>query len=844
MSQWFDLKEQEPNALLFFRMGDFYELFFDDAHTAAAALDIALTTRGEQQGSPIPMCGVPVRAADSYLARLIKQGFRIAIVEQEISPIGTKGPMPRKIVRIVTPGTILEEELLDSEEPNLLLSIRSYRNHLGVAWCDISTGSFETKSISQESLPELLSRLSPSEILSESSILPTEFSDLSAPVFPTPDLKTSEKLLSEAVGKKIELKNKEEILASGSLLHYLRKTQAGALPLLHILDHDERSILGMDGPTRQNLEIVKSRRGEKKYSLLWAIDRNVTPAGKRLLKSWISAPSCCLNIIEDRQSAWELLSLNNFALQQLQNTLRQIPDMARILGRIRNQKGNSKSIIETRNALIGCDEITLPLQTILTEQKEKNIPPNPFLSKILGSIYARADQLKDKLVAAFPPNLNNESIIDGFDSKLDQLRYIQRNSKAMILSLEKNLKEKLETSSLKIKHHSQLGFIIEIPSAQAAKIKTKEGLILRQGTANLKRYSCIELEELSVTIKNAEEEAEIEEKRILEMFTNLISETSELDEISQALAEIDVLCSCATLKNEKGWCRPILTETPECHLSGSWHPIVATALKEQGKNSFIPNDCELFPAKRLMLLTGPNMAGKSTFLRQTALAVILAQAGFPVPAKKAKIGIADRIFSRIGASDDLARGQSTFMIEMEETAAILTQATEKSLIVVDEIGRGTATSDGISIAWATLEALHSKIKCRGIFASHFHELANLSESLPALSLYTMATREWNGELIFLHEIKPGVTFESWGIHVAAIAGIPQSIIKRAKEIRKKLEDHPQGKTQLPLFENISQPTIETKNDKLLEYIQKIDPDTLTPRQAHELLYELKTILED
>ncbi|QCE33844.1 DNA mismatch repair protein MutS [Acetobacteraceae bacterium] len=842
MSQWFDLKEQEPNALLFFRMGDFYELFFDDAHIAASALDIALTARGEQQGLPIPMCGVPVRAADAYLARLIKQGFRIAIVEQDNPPPGTKGPMPRKIVRIVTPGTITEEELLDSEEPNLLLSIRSYRNKLGIAWADISTGAFETKSIFTANLSELLARLTPSEILCEKSLLPPEFRPLLAPVFPNPSLKKSQKLLLEATGKDFETKTQEETLACGSLLDYLQETQAGTLPPLHASEEKEVSVLGMDGPTRQNLEIVKSRRGEKKYSLLWAVDRNITPAGKRLLKSWLSSPSCDIKIIEERQLAWTKLSIETEQLQKLQSALRQVPDLARVIGRIRNQRGSLKSLIETRNALLGCDEIIIPLQAILAKEKTGNIPLNTFLAKILSALYGRADNLKDQLTAAFPPDLANETITDGFDPKLDRLRHTQRNSKAMIIALESKLREQLEVSSLKIKYHSQLGFIIEMPSAQASKLKTKEGLILRQGTANLTRYSCYELEELSVTIKNAETESEIEEKRIVEELTLKIATTFELDEISQALAEIDVLCSCATLKNEKGWCCPTISETPECYLTGSWHPIVATALKEQDKDSFIPNDCALFPEKRLMLLTGPNMAGKSTFLRQTALAVILAQSGFPVPAKQAKIGISDRIFSRIGASDDLARGQSTFMIEMEETAAILTQATEKSLIVVDEIGRGTATADGISIAWATLEALHSKIKCRGIFASHFHELATLSKTLSALSLYTMATREWEGKLIFLHEIKPGVTFESWGIHVAAIAGIPASVIKRAREIREKIENPTVTINQLPLFETSVTP-LDSKESILHDKIEKIDPDSLTPRQAHDLLYELKNSLQ-
>ncbi|KMQ86769.1 dna mismatch repair protein, partial [Lasius niger] len=340
MSQWFDLKEQEPNALLFFRMGDFYELFFDDAHIAASALDIALTARGEQQGSPIPMCGVPVRAADAYLSRLIKQGFRIAIVEQDNPPPATKGPMPRKIVRIVTPGTITEEELLDSEEPNLLLAIRAYRNKLGIAWADISTGAFETKSIFTANLAELLSRLTPSEILSEEALLPVEFRPLLAPVFPTPTLKKSQKLILEATGKDFDTKTQEEALACGTLLDYLRETQAGTLPPLHAFEEKEASILGMDGPTRQNLEIVKSRRGEKKYSLLWAVDRNVTPAGKRLLKSWLSSPSCAIQIIEERQQAWTKLSIETALLQQIQSALRQVPDLARVIGRIRNQRGS------------------------------------------------------------------------------------------------------------------------------------------------------------------------------------------------------------------------------------------------------------------------------------------------------------------------------------------------------------------------------------------------------------------------------------------------------------------------------------------------------------------------
>ena len=852
MAQWFAAKADHPDALLFFRMGDFYELFFADAEAAAATLDIALSHRGEHAGTPIPMCGVPHHAAEVYLARLIRRGFRIAVVEQMEDPKTRTGKLPikREVVRIITPGTITEEALLEAGRPNLLMAVVFDGDAIGAAWIDVSTGLFETTSLGVSELPALLGRLEPVEILAPGKIDLGDWAANRSPETVPSTPMVARRRLAEAFGTAsldaFGTFSDGEAVAAAMAVDYVRSTQSGSLPRLgHPEPRGQTGALLMDAATRASLEILRSRDGGTQHTLLAAIQRTSTAAGARLLAMWLSAPLTDQAGIVARQDAWAWSLANLDLVARLRAILRTVPDIKRALGRLSLNRGTPRDLAAIRDGLNAAfkaaEALHLPLPHALAEAKSD-----------LPSCSALVKQLERALADPVPARLEDgRAICSGFDGELDAHRTLRDESRQIIAKLQLDFAQRFGVASLKIKHHAQLGYIIEAPSVAVEKLREFSELTLRQGMANGARFTTPELSELDQRIREAADHATARERLVFNhLVREVIARSDEVAACADALAFLDVTQSAAKLAESGTWVRPVVTVSDEFRIEAGRHPVVENALG--GQTSFVPNRCELSSDQRVMLLTGPNMAGKSTFLRQNALFVVLAQAGLPIPAEFAELGIVDRLFSRVGAADDLARGRSTFMVEMTETAAILHQAGPKSLVVVDEIGRGTSTLDGLAIAWSVLEALHSAIRCRTIFATHFHELADLADRLPRLKAHTMRVKEWKGSVVFLHEVAEGAAGRSWGIHVAELAGVPLFVVRRAAALMIAMEKQggPLGKSaslrSLPLFAASAVPeTLAPETNgvaPLYEALSEINPDNLSPKQALEALYYLKTLL--
>jgi DNA mismatch repair protein MutS len=855
MAQWFAAKEAHPDALVFFRMGDFYELFFADAEAAAAALDIALTQRGEHNGSPVPMCGVPQHAAEAYLARLIRRGFRVAVAEQMEDPksrIG-KAPIRRAVVRLVTPGTITEETLLEAGRVNLLLALaQDSQRGVGAAWLDVSTGLFETTALPQADLASLLGRLEPAEVLAPPTLLLGEWADKRAPdVVPPPPL-VARRRLAETFGvasvDAFGSFSDAEAVAAAMALDYVRATQAGTLPrLAHPTPCGSAGLLSMDAATRASLEIHRARDGGTLHTLLGTVQRTLSAAGTRMLAGWLAAPLTVTTAIAARQDAWSWLVEERDAAERLRTALRSTPDIARALGRLSVNRGGPRDLAALRDGLRAARDAQAALQG----------PLPPALQTACAALRVDAS-LEQRLVGALadpaPHRLDDGNAIRaGFDAELDAERALRDDSRRVLATLQLDYAQRYGVASLKIRHHAQLGYVIEAPAAAVEKLRGLPELTLRQGMANGARFTTPELADLDRRIAEAGERAAARERAVfVHLVQSALGQSDALAACAQALAFLDVVQSAAKLAEAGTWCRPLTTDGDEFLVRSGRHPVVEAALA--GHAAFVPNDCDLSPEQRVLLLTGPNMAGKSTFLRQNALIVVLAQAGLPVPAEGATIGVVDRLFSRVGAADDLARGRSTFMVEMTETAAILHQAGPRSLVVVDEIGRGTATLDGLAIAWAVLEALHSALRCRTIFATHFHELAELADRLPRLKPHTMRVKEWKGTVVFLHEVAAGAAGRSWGVHVAELAGVPAPVVRRAASLLASLEKHggPLGAagsplTALPLFAAApsatpSEAPSAPESDPIAAAVASLEPDRMTPREALEALYRLKATL--
>lgn len=848
MTQYLEIKAQYKDCLLFYRMGDFYELFFEDALLASKALDIALTRRGKgRDGEEIPMCGVPAHASDNYLARLIRQGFRVAICEQTEDPASrkTKGPLTRDVIRVITPGTITEENLLDASQNNFLTALVPHKTGvLGLASIDISTGDFFAESTTLPLLETVLARLKPGELLLPDSFLRTPelyelFQDLKKRLTPLPssrfDGQNGLERLKELYG--VELLDAfgdfkpQEIAACGALVDYIRLTQKKDIPSLKPPKRlKEGGRLELDAATRRNLELHTTLSGEKRGSLLEVINQTITPMGARLLSHHLAAPLADLKALQRRLECVDFFYENPEVTQALRAVLACCPDLERPLSRLSWGRGGPRDLAALNRGLLLLPDI----QKIF---KGHDLPEG--LSGILKHL-GHYESLTDRLARALKdelPHLAREGgfIRPSYHPPLDELLALRDDSKGALEALQQRYMAETNVSSLKIKHNNIVGYHIEITSQH--KDKLGPAFIHRQTMANAMRFTTPELAELEKKIVGALDQALVLELRL---FQDLVEEVtkraSDIVETAHSLAALDVAASHAHLAHEKNYVKPQLDETLVFDIEGGRHPVVE-ALLPQG-TPFIANNCNV---KGLWLLTGPNMAGKSTFLRQNALIALMAHMGMYVPAKKAHIGLIDRIFSRVGASDDLARGRSTFMVEMTETATILHQATPRSFVILDEIGRGTATFDGLALAWACVEHLVHVNRVRSLFATHYHELTSLEATLSEVSCYTVKIREWEDQIIFLHEIAKGTADKSYGIHVGKLAGLPPVVVKRAEEILANLEKtNPKPKLAskpLPLFvEAYHAPS------PLEKAMKALDPDQLSPKEALEKLYTLKKLM--
>ncbi|MBB3770773.1 DNA mismatch repair protein MutS [Angulomicrobium tetraedrale] len=895
MAQYIEIKTANPGSLLFYRMGDFYELFFEDAELASRALGIVLTKRGKHQGEDIPMCGVPVERAEEYLHKLIAAGYRVAVCEQTEEPAearkrGPKSVVKRDVIRLVTPGTLTEDALLDARRDNVLASLARVKGGEGeeaargdgyvyaLALADISTGSFRVAETDAARLAADLARIEPAELLVADAIYDEPgFKALwrSLPaVTPLPkesfDGAGAERRLAgffqvatlEAFGSF----SRAELTAAAAVVAYIERTQLGARPPLSRPQREASSAaMVIDPATRANLEILRTTTGDRAGSLCASVDRTVTSAGARLLARRLAEPLTDPAAIAGRLDAVEHLVEETALRGALRERLAGAPDLARALSRIALGRAGPRDLAGIGRGLREGLEIARliaasPAPAELVEA-----------ARVLGAVDpALVLTLQAALDDELPLNRRDGGFTrPGYSDELDATRALRDESRRVVAALERRYVEETGVRALKIRHNAVLGYYVEVSQQNADRLREPPFDVVfvhRQTMAGAMRFTSTELAELEARIASAGERALAFEQRIFDdLVARVMAEAEAVRACAEALAVIDVTAGLAKLAVDEGHVRPEVDGGLDFRIEGGRHPVVEQALRRDHGSSggpFVANDCDLSapeagkgkpPSGRIWLVTGPNMAGKSTFLRQNALIAILAQAGSFVPATSARLGVVDRLFSRVGAADDLARGRSTFMVEMVETAAILNQATERSLVILDEIGRGTATFDGLSIAWASLEHLHEVNRCRGLFATHFHELTALSQRLPRLVNATVKVKEWEGEVIFLHEVVPGAADRSYGIQVAKLAGLPPMVVARARAVLTELENADRAAPaqrildDLPLFAAINRapppagPVV--KADPVAEAVKTalagLDPDEMSPREALEALYKLK-----
>ncbi len=870
MAQYLDIKAAHPGSLLFYRMGDFYELFFDDAVAAAGILGIALTRRGKHLGEDIPMCGVPVHAADGYLQKLIRHGQRVAVCEQledaaESRKRGAKAVLRRDVVRLVTPGTLTEESLLDSGAHNYLAAFARVKgaNEYALAWADISSGDLAVMETTPLRLSADLARLAPREILVADSILAEPdlaraLDECGAAITPLPpgrfDSTAGERRVADHFGVKaldgFGAFTRAEIAGLGGLLDYILLTQAGQVPHLRPPRRENaQSGLLIDAATRANLELSRTLAGDKRGSLHSVIDLTVTAGGARLLGERLANPLAVCDEIEDRLDSVAFFVDAPTLRDSLRKLLKAFPDIERALGRVSVGRGGPRDLASIRDGLTSAQSLAaalagdaglaaLPAEIGLARQALAAIP----------SALHRA--LIDTLGDDLPLSARDGGFArPGFSAELDEARRLRDDTRQVIASLQGKYTEATGIKSLKVRHNNILGYYIEVSAQNAPALQqAREIYFHRQTVANAMRFSSAELGLLEQRISAAGDKALALELGIFDQLTaSVIAERDTLSRIAAAVSVIDVSSALAELAMRRRYVRPMVDGSTAFDIRAGRHPVVEAMLEQRADSPFIANDCNLSEGdKRLWLVTGPNMAGKSTFLRQNALIVILAQMGSFVPARSAHVGVVDRLFSRVGAADDLARGRSTFMVEMVETAAILNQATPRSFVILDEIGRGTATFDGLSIAWASVEHLHETNRSRALFATHYHELTALAARLRHLGNVTIKVREWRGDVVFLHEVVAGAADRSYGIQVAKLAGLPAPVTSRAAEVLKLLEQSDQSAARLALVDDLplfsaARPAslTHTAHSAVEQKLAAIDPDELTPRDALALVYELK-----
>ena len=858
MAQYLRLKEAHPGSLLFFQMGDFYELFFDDAVAAAQALDIALTRRGKHNGEDIPMCGVPVRAAEAYLPRLTRLGFKVAICNQSELPDearrrGAKAVVRREVDQVVTQGTLTAESLLDGRRANYLAALASIGGRFAIGWLDVSTGEFNVAPSDLAGLESHLARIAPGELLIPEPVLqnPDLFEFLGAwksALTPQPpslfDSETAKRRLKELHGVSaldaFGPLGRAELSASGALVAYVELTQKGRLPRLappRLLRPGSR--LAIDAASLRNLELVTTLSGERQGSLSAVIDRTLTGAGARLLCDRLTAPLTEPEAINHRLDAVEYFVEHSRLRQDVRQGLRSCPDVSRSLARLTLGRGGPRDLAAIRDGL----DLAGGLRRTLRAPTMAPVKEITALISGLGEHHALVDRLARALKSNLPAVVRDGGFIaDGYSAALDELALLRDESRRLILALEVRYREETQVASLKIKHNNILGYFIEVTQIHAEKMGST--FIHRQTLAGAVRYTSVELGELEGKIASAAGRAlQLEIKLFADLAAEVGGRADDIDRAARALARADLAAALAELAVEKNFCRPRVDDSLAFDVRGGRHPVVEAVAANGG---FVANDCDLDPKRRLWLITGPNMAGKSTFLRQNALIAILAQMGSFVPAQGARIGVVDQLFSRVGAADDLARGRSTFLVEMVETAAILNQAGERALVILDEIGRGTATYDGLSIAWASLEHLHEVNKCRALFASHYHELRALTETLSALSCHSPRVKEWRDKVVFQYAIEAGAADRSYGIYVARLAGLPKAVVARAQEVLETLENGRPGGAlsrladDLPLFRTTA-PDAAAHASPVDDALDEVSPDELTPRGALELVYRLKSL---
>ncbi len=864
MAQYLALRGEAGDALLFYRMGDFFELFFEDARAAAQILDIALTTRGEHQGAPIPMCGVPVHAAEGYLARLIKAGCRVAIAEQVETPDeakvrakregtpSSKALVARAIVRLVTAGTLTEEALLEPRRANMLVALADMRGTVGIAACDVSTGAVVLEECVPELLGAALARIAPSEV-----VVPEDWAPGPGGCPDGAILRPRTTFASDAGADRLKALHRLATLdafgafsramlsAAGGLIAYLDHVGRGRLPLLlpPVLRAGAAG-MAMDEATRASLEILEATTGGRSGSLIGAVDRCVTGAGARLLADDLSAPLLDCSAIEQRLELVQFWRDRPIERARLREALRATPDLGRALGRVVAGRGSPRDLGQLRDGL----SEGMRLHYWLSDAPDRPALLSDMLARLTGH-GALTDWFGRALVPSPPTERSGGGFIaDGYDAALDELRAASGNARRAIAAMEARYREETGIPALKIRHNGVLGYFIEVSARHADRLMAAEsGFTHRQTMKDAVRFNSLRLHEEAARIAEAGGHAlAAEEAHFEELAAEVIAAREAIAATAAALARIDVAAANAERAAEADWCRPAISEDAGLAITGGRHPVVEAALAKAGER-FVANDCALGSDNRLWLIGGPNMGGKSTFLRQNALIVLLAQAGCFVPAEAARIGLVDRLFSRVGAADNLARGRSTFMVEMVETAAILAQATPRSFVILDEVGRGTSTYDGLALAWAVAEAMHSGIRCRCLFATHYHELARLAETCEALSLHHVRAREWQGDLVLLHELAEGPADRSYGLAVARLAGVPGAVVERARTVLAKLEATREatggiaaGLGDLPLFAALRpEPAPVSPEQQLADALRAADLDALTPREALDLLYDWK-----
>ncbi len=858
MEQYLNIKNKHKDTLLFYRMGDFYELFFEDAVIASEVLEIALTKRGKSNGQDIPMCGIPFHSADNYLPKLIKKGFNVAICEQIETPEeaklrSQKGPLKREVVRIISPGTLTEDNLLKRKNNNFLGVISNLNNSICIAWVDVSTGCFKSRQIGgnknlnqKQLLTNFLLRMDFSEILISEDMSLDYIIEEWHPIIKKqdPTLFHYQSCLDQICSyysivslEGIGSFSKGEIIAAGVLLNYLKLTQCGKLPFLSIIKSETISdFLEIDYFTQKSLEILKNLSGDYEGSLISCIDETKTASGARLLKQRIIEPFYNINQIQAKYDLINWILNKKIDISKNQKSLQNIPDLERSLSRISLSRGGPKDLLLISTGLLHIKDI---YENLVSNFKKSKSPK--LLNLILDSLnidYNLFLNIKKAFKSEVPHTVKEGGFVnDGFSEELDHLRNFRNNELDQIMKLQIKYSEITNVNSLKIKHNRMLGYHVEVRAMHDQSLRDIDIFVHRQTTAQTSRFTTNELVEVENQIFNSFNDAIKIELEIFNDFANeILQKGTEILNIVNSISELDISFMVANQSIYRNYICPNISNDKILEIIGGRHPVVEYKMR-LSEDSFISNDCKLNNEDLIWLITGPNMAGKSTYLRQNALIAIMAQAGLFVPAKKAKIGLFDKIFSRVGASDDLAKGQSTFMIEMIETSLILNTSTEKSLVILDEIGRGTSTFDGLAIAWSVLGYLHDKIKPITLFATHYHELTTLKENLKNLSCHKMSVEEWNNSIIFMHKILGGEADKSYGIHVAKLAGIPSVVTDNAEKILSDLQSNNKKKKN----HNEEVVIVNSKEiENFLEEFDKIDVDEISPRQSLDLLYKLKS----